>query len=435
MDDRVMASVDVPLVIDLEGALLKSDVFHEALVHVITRQPLQAAQALLMLTKGFAAFKGWVTDLLLPHTRMVPINEAVREVMRQARRDGRKVYLATRADKRVARMVAEEMGDFDGVFASDDGTGLVGKSRACCLVDALGAHGFDYIGNASVDVPVWRVARSAMIAGATSGAVERLRRDVPSAINLDRRASIPQSCVVSLRPHQWIKNILVALPAIAGHDLSLGTLLATLLAFASFSLGASGMYLINDALDVHNDRAHSTKRHRPLAAGLLSFSHVAILCSGSLIVSIALASVLPSAFAAVLIGYFGLTLSYSLYLKRKLMVDVVTLAALYGVRVVAGGVATGIALSHWLVGFCFFIFLSLALMKRATEVQRQPESSVEKIMGRGYRREDLAIMNALLCASGFVGVLILALYINSPDVKLLYARPDLLWGMSLPMLN
>jgi len=428
MDDRVAVPVDVPLVVDLEGSFLKSDVFREALIHSFARRPLRAARALFA-THGIASSRAAVVDLVIPYARMAPVNEAVSEVIRQARKDGRRVYLATGVDKHLAQMVAKSLGDFDGVFAPENGTDLKGESRARCLVTALGAHGFDYVGNAAVDVPVWRVARKSMIAGATSGVVDRVKREVQDTIILDQPASIVKPCWEALRPHQWIKNILVGLPAIAGHDFSLDALISVLVAFACFSLGASSMYLINDALDIYNDRAHSTKRHRPLAAGLLSLSHVAILCSVLVMASIALAVVLSQEFAVVLIGYFGLTLSYSFYLKRKLMIDVVTLAALYGIRVVAGGVATGIALSHWLVGFCFFIFLSLALMKRATEILRQPQSSIEKIMGRGYRREDLAILNALLAASGFVAVLILALYINSPDVKLLYRRPDLLWGI------
>jgi 4-hydroxybenzoate polyprenyltransferase len=148
-------------------------------------------------------------------------------------------------------------------------------------------------------------------------------------------------------------------------------------------------------------------------------------------ISIALGLMLPWAFMAVLGVYLVLSMSYSLYLKRKLMVDVVALAALYGIRVVAGGAAVGIALSDWLVGFCFFIFLSLALMKRTTEIMTLPEDTTGNVKGRGYRRADLPVLNALTTASGFVAVVILALYINSPEVKLLYNRPEVLWGICM----
>jgi 4-hydroxybenzoate polyprenyltransferase len=201
-------------------------------------------------------------------------------------------------------------------------------------------------------------------------------------------------------------------------------------AFASFSLGASSAYLINDMLDLPHDRAHVEKRHRPLAAGVLPLSHALAMCLTTAISSVTLAMLmLPWSFLVVLTAYFGLTGTYAFYLKRKLMIDVVALAALYGLRVLAGGAATGIVLSQWLVGFCFFIFLCLALVKRTSEMIALPEDNFEKIKGRGYRRTDLPTITALTAASGFVAVLVLALYIASPDVKALYSRPELLWGI------
>ncbi len=231
-----------------------------------------------------------------------------------------------------------------------------------------------------------------------------------------------------MRPHQWVKNLLLLLPALAGHDFSPATLVTVLIAFTSFSFGASSVYLINDMIDLPHDRVHVEKRHRPLAAGIVPVSHAAVLFVLLAGISVSLALLLPWSFMLVLAGYLCLAMAYSFYLKRKLMVDVVALAALYGIRVVAGSAATGIILSHWLVGFCFFIFLSLALMKRTTEIVLLPQSSEDNIKGRGYRRADFPTINALTAASGYVAVLVLALYINSPEVKVLYHRPDLLWG-------
>lgn len=230
-----------------------------------------------------------------------------------------------------------------------------------------------------------------------------------------------------LRPHQWLKNGLLFLPSIAGHDFA--GFWPVVLAFVSFSIGASGMYLMNDILDLAHDRSHPEKRHRPLAAGTIPITHGWILSFALASLSVCLAVLLPPNFILVLLGYFVLTTAYSFYLKRKLMIDVVALAALYGIRVVAGSAVSGIVLSQWLVAFCFFIFLSLALMKRTTEITLLPEGSEDKIKGRGYRQTDLPVLNALTVASGFVSVLVLALYINSSDVRTLYRRPDLLWGI------
>jgi 4-hydroxybenzoate polyprenyltransferase len=204
-----------------------------------------------------------------------------------------------------------------------------------------------------------------------------------------------------------------------------------LIAFISFSFAASSVYLVNDILDLSHDRSHREKRRRPLAAGTVPLSHAVLLFCVVAMLATALASALPPTFMLVLGAYFGLSLSYSVYLKRKLMIDVVALAMLYGIRVIAGGAATGISLSHWLDGFCFFIFLSLAMMKRETEIMMLPTTSIDKIKGRGYRRADLLIMTALMAAAGFVAVLVLALYINSPEVRMFYSRPDLLWGICI----
>lgn len=419
----------VPLVVDLDGTLIKTDTLHEALVQLFSQKPIQALRTLPLLVHGRAAFKSAVADHVLPDVDTVPTNEAVFEAIAQAKKDGRKVYLATAADRRFAEAIANSIGKFDGVFASADGINLKGKTKADRLVAAFGMHGFDYIGNDAADIPAWRAARKALIAGAPSRLMRRLSGELPTAIALGTRTPPIKSYLLALRPHQWLKNGLVALPAIAAHDFTIGALITVLIAFTSFSLGASSIYLVNDMLDLPHDRAHPVKRHRSLAAGLVPVTHAILLFGLVAALSIALATLLPWAFMFTLIVYFAFSISYSLYLKRKLMVDVVALAALYGVRVSAGATATGIALSHWLIGFCFFIFLSLALVKRTSEITALTSTAVDKVKGRGYRSEDHQTVVALTAASGFVAVLIFALYISSPDVIALYRNPQLLWGI------
>jgi 4-hydroxybenzoate polyprenyltransferase len=437
MEQAMDQSVDsVPLVVDLDGTLIKVDSLHEAFIQLVSKQPLNALRGLLMLmqgarSQGRAAFKANIANYILPDAKTIPINNSVLAAIRQARLEGRKVYLATAADKRVAEEIASSIGEFDGVFASENGINLKGKAKADHLIATFGEQGFDYIGNAAVDIPIWRAARRALISGASPRLIKRLNGELPDLATLDSREFQIQPYFFALRPHQWLKNSLLALPALAGHDFNITTFITIMIAFLSFSLGASGIYLINDMFDLPHDRAHPEKRHRPLAAGTLPLSHAVALFCLLIALSVAMALTLPWMFLLILAGYFSLSMSYSLYLKRKLMIDVVALAALYGIRVVAGGVAIGISLSDWLIGFCFFIFLSLALVKRTTEMMTMSESSVGNIKGRGYRREDLPIINALTAASGFVAVLVLALYINSPDVKSLYRRPDLLWGICM----
>jgi 4-hydroxybenzoate polyprenyltransferase/phosphoserine phosphatase len=429
MEQSAEAAVDVPLVVDMDGTLIKIDSLHESFVQLSSKKPLLALRALLLLRHSRGAFKAAVADHILLDAATLPLDEATLETIKRARGAGRKVYLATAADRRFAEAVADEIGPFDGVFASEDGINLKGKAKADRLVAAFGLRGFDYIGNDAADIPIWQVARNALVAGASARLVRRLKNELPEATTVSVGGRSIWPYIRALRPHQWLKNGLVALPAVGAHDFSFGTIVTVLIAMASFSLGASSVYIMNDILDLPNDRAHPQKRHRPIAAGVVSLSHALVLLAIVLSLSIALALSLSWAFILVLIVYIGFSTSYSVYLKRKLMIDVVALAALYGIRVLAGGAATGIPLSHWLVGFCFFIFLSLALVKRASEMIALPVTSVGNIKGRGYRREDLQTIIPLSASSGFVAVMVLALYINSAEVRALYHYPELLWGI------
>jgi 4-hydroxybenzoate polyprenyltransferase/phosphoserine phosphatase len=419
--------------VDLDGTLIKVDSLHEAFVQLSAKQPLSALRALLMLKSGRASFKAAVADRVILDPPAFPFDEKVLAAINEARAKGRKIYLATAANELFASAIANSIGHIDGIFASDGKTNLKGQAKAERLIEAFGAHGFDYIGNSTADLHVWRAARMVLVTGAPAKLVGQLTREQLAPKILRARAPAAMAYFEALRPHQWLKNTLLFLPALAGHAFSGQALIPVLIAFASFCFGASSIYLINDMVDLPHDRAHPEKRHRPFAAGIVPVSHGAILFLFTAALSLALAMLLPSAFLVALAGYSALSLSYSLYLKRKLMVDVVALAALYGIRVLAGSAVTGIVLSQWLVGFCFFIFLSLALMKRTTEILQLPEESENNIKGRGYRRTDLPVLIALMAASGFVAVLVLALYINSPDVTTLYLRPDLLWGICIAL--
>jgi 4-hydroxybenzoate polyprenyltransferase len=427
MQQKREASADIPLVVDMDGTLIRVDSLHESFIQLLAKQPFSAIAAVAKIIHGRVAFKKAVADHILPDPHTLPFNESVLDAIKEERRQGRRVYLATASDKRVAEIIADFVGGFSGIFASSPNVNLSGKAKADCLVKAFGEHGFDYIGNAAADIPVWQAARTALVSGASAQLMRR--DDLPGVIELGQRETAIQPLLMSLRPHQWLKNLLVFVPALTAHDFTINTLLLLVAGFMSFSLGASCIYLINDMLDLPHDRAHAEKRRRPLASGAISIVQALILVCITIALSISLSMMLPSAFLLMLGTYLVLSLSYSAYLKRKLMVDVVALAALYGIRVLAGGAAVGIHLTDWLVGFCFFIFLSLALMKRTTEIMTQPEDSTSNIKGRGYRRTDLPVLNALTTTSGFVAVVVLALYINSPEVKVLYSRSEALWGI------
>ena len=249
------------------------------------------------------------------------------------------------------------------------------------------------------------------------------------------RARLTISDVVRIiRPHQWVKNVLIVVPAVTSHHFDFQYAIAALLAFLSFSLCASSVYVLNDFLDREHDRDHPRKKMRPFASGAMPPWAAYILVPVFISASALIAFFLPVLFAYVLGGYFILTLVYTLYAKRMMMIDVVILAVLYGLRVCAGGAALMIPLSEWLIAFCVFFFLSLALIKRAAELRSIISLNQMEISGRGYRADDYQSVQALAGASGFVSVLVISLYFNSDTVRSLYQTPYYLWGIGLIML-
>jgi 4-hydroxybenzoate polyprenyltransferase len=218
---------------------------------------------------------------------------------------------------------------------------------------------------------------------------------------------------------------LVFVPALAAHQAH--ALLSSLLAFISFSLCASSAYILNDLFDLRYDRIHPRKRLRPFAAGRIRIVHGAGLFLMLLMTSLVVALFLPMEFVLVLTVYFILTCAYSLDLKRRMLIDVVTLACLYGSRVVGGGAATGIPLSPWLVAFAIFLFFSLAIIKRCAELGDHLDKGKGNPVGRGYCLDDLPVLRSMAIASGYMSVFVLALYINGDLVGTLYRHPDRLW--------
>ncbi len=417
----------LPLVVDLDGTLLKTDLLFEALFELLATAPLRALRTPLWLRGGKAGFKIRLADVAVLRLHEMPLNEAVLDLVRTAKAEGRPVYLASASDARYVRALADHLGLFDGVFATDAHTNLAGAAKERVLVEAFGAGGFDYVGNATVDLGVWRSARTAYVVDAAPGLIRAANRVCADVRILSPRARRVSDYLRALRMHQWLKNLLILVPGLAAHVLlDPAAILAALLAFLSFSLCASSVYLLNDLLDLGSDRAHATKRHRPFAAGTVPLVHGVLMFPVLLAAALLLAVAVSPGFLLVLVCYYALTLGYSLLIKRKLMVDVVVLACLYGMRVVAGAVALGLPLSKWLIAFSIFLFLSLALVKRAAELANRLKEGRPDPAGRAYRLQDLPVLEMLATASGFAAVLVMAFYVDSPEVLPLYRHPELL---------
>ena len=415
-----------PLAVDVDGTLISGDLLIEGIFRLIAARPLLLFVLPLWLARGRAALKRRVARAMPLSPATLVLNPAVLDEIAAAKTAGREVWLASGSDELVVAPLVESVGAA-GHLASDGRTNLTGQAKADALVEKFGKGGFDYIGNERRDLAVWKQARRAIGVGLRTGLAQRVRTIDAEARFLPGFGGDPRDCFRALRPHQWVKNVLVFVPLMAAHETRAMPWLVATAVCGALSACASGTYLFNDLLDLPHDREHPNKRHRPLAAGqtpLLPAVGLGIaLVAGGLALALWLSPV--TGFCVLL--YLIVTVAYSLSLKRKIFVDVVVLAMLYAIRVLAGAAAGSIRLSPWFLAFFLFIFLALAVVKRQNELYALHKSGRSASGGRAYVVEDLPVLAALGAASGFAAVVILTLYIQSPDVSGLYDRPELLW--------
>lgn len=423
----VTSSIDVPLVIDLDGTLVRTDLLYESFFAAATIGLNHHWLVLAALRRGKPNLKAFLAEASAVDYELLPYNQEVLSLVRAAKSEGRRVYLATASDQKHAEGIAAYLGLFDGIFASDGKTNLSGEEKSQRLVDVFGDHRFDYIGNSHSDLLVWPHARKAYVVGDSASLIRRANSLGISIECVDDSKPSLRLWLKALRVHQYAKNALIFVPLLTAHAYSLFSLFSALLAFISFSLCASSVYLLNDLIDLRADRQHPSKQRRPFASGAIPLAHGVIAIPLLLVVGYVCAILTSLLFTAVLTGYFALTLAYSFTLKRRLMVDIVVLSTLYTTRVIAGAAAILVVPSEWLLAFSMFIFTCLALVKRYVELALRIDRELPDPSNRNYRLIDLPIIGALAAASGFNAVTIFALYVSSPAVGGLYRHPGLLW--------
>lgn len=417
----------VPLCVDLDGTLIRSDLLVESALALLSRSPWSMFAMLGWLLRGKAQLKREIASRVTLDPACLPYNAEVLEWIRE-QQSLRPVVLCTASDAELAQAVAAHVGGFQAVLASDGQRNLSGNNKAQTLVELFGEHGFDYIGNAKVDLKVWKHAHAAITVESSKSLSEAAARLTTVAKRFELPSAELKHWLKALRVHQWIKNALVFLPLLAAHRLfQVNDVLSTLLAFACFSLCASSVYITNDLLDLAADRQHQRKKNRPFAAGHLPLVAGPVVAVALLITSFALATLLREVFVAALAGYYVLTSAYSIRFKRIVMLDVVVLATLYTSRIVAGTAAIQTKPSFWLLAFSMFIFLSLAMVKRYIELLSAQKAGKINASGRGYDVADIPLIQSLGASSGYLSVLVLALYIDSPDSRVLYHHPHYLW--------
>ncbi len=425
---------DPPLVVDLDGTLVRTDLLIENFLTLLAASPYQAVKSLFQLRIGKAALKSHLAEHCDLDVRSLPYNQTLLAFLRSEKAKGRKIFIASASDRQLVQRLADHLDLFDGVFASDGAVNLRGEAKAEVLCAQFAETGFVYVGNDWVDFPVWRAANGVIVVNGSSRLNRSVQAEFPDATVITPREGKWTPYLRAMRPHQWAKNLLVFVPALTAHHFDASALLAGLLAFVSFSLCASSVYLLNDLLDLSNDRDHIHKRHRPFASGEADIFAAPPLIACSLLVSLAVSLFLPSHFRAVLGVYYLLTLLYSTFLKRKPSVDVLTLACLYGLRLLAGAAAVLVPVSPWLMSFGIFLFLCLALVKRWTELVERRDSGAGDPCGRGYTLSDIGVVQMMAAASGYAAVVVSCLYLSSPVVTALYGTPDCLWGIPLVLL-
>jgi 4-hydroxybenzoate polyprenyltransferase len=438
-----------PLCVDLDGTLVKSDTLVDSTLALARQKPAALLQLPGWLMQGKAALKRHITANVNLDVVHLPYNQPLLAYLREQYAAGRPIYLATAADAALARRVADHLGIFAGVLASDGSVNLAGGNKLAAFRERFGDC-FSYIGNASPDLPLLihcsqqsANGSEAMVAN-PHGSLSRSLRSagvVPTQ-RFDDTTHGLKVWMRALRLHQWAKNVLIFVPLLLAHVRGLGPLVGSLIAFFSFSLCASATYIVNDLLDIEADRKHHRKRKRPFASGDLSAITGCMVVGLFLLISLVLAIALPRVVAAIdpihalarplsflfwLAVYTVSTLAYSLRLKRVVLLDVIVLSGLYTVRILAGSAATGVLISPWLAGFSIFFFLSLAFVKRFAELESLRQRDAAPANGRGYLIADLEQLRALGSAAGYVSVVVLTFYISTLDAANLYSHTVRLW--------
>lgn len=425
-----MNSQNLPvLAVDLDGTLLRSNMLYESFWSAFSTGWSTPLRMLPSFLRGRSHLKHFLSANSAIDVALLPYNQEVIAYVARWRSQGGKTALVTAANGELANRIGEHLGLFDEVIGSEQSLNLKGPIKAQMLRDRYGSGNFAYIGDSPADLAVWPDAAKVIACAPGARLKAELQRTYPDAEIIGHAPRTPAAYVKAIRVHQWAKNVLVFLPMMGAHQFGLAALAAGLLAFVAFSLIASSVYVLNDLLDLSADRRHPRKRMRPFASGAIPIEHGMLMWLVLFAAGLFTGSLLGWGFLAVLLAYLVITTAYSFYLKRKVIIDVCTLAGLYTIRIAAGAVAVAVPLSMWMLAFSLFLFFSLAAVKRHAELVLSDAAGERWTSGRGYSTSDVGIVSQMGISSGYVSVLVLALYINSSVVTRYYGFPELLWGI------
>ncbi len=420
-----------PLVVDLDGTLTPTDTLVESVLQLVKRSPSTLFQLPLWLLRGRAAFKLIVAAKGRIAVDRLPYRKPLLDYLREEREKGRVIILATASHKSVASRVSRHLGVFDDVIATEGLRNLKGTAKLQAIKERVGPD-FVYAGDSVADVPIWKAGKSAILVGLSSKMASTIRQSTAIEQEFPKARAALRGWMQALRVHQWLKNLLLFVPVLTAFSFfDLARLSKVVLAFLSFSVSASAMYILNDLWDLENDRAHPRKFLRPFASGeipLLAGIAVALL---TLILGFLLATFVSPGFVLILCLYLFITMTYSLKLKKYVLIDVIVLSMLYTLRILAGSSASNISVTSWLLAFSVFMFLSLALVKRCAELVSIGQGTEKDARGRDYRVSDLMVLWPLGIGTGVSAVVVFGLFISAPETQSRYATPQALWFVAV----
>ena len=425
-----MASLK-PLVVDLDGTLIKTDLLWEAINSLVLRNPLNLLKIIrwALLGKSYLKFK--IASQEPIKIDSLPFNNNLIKYLKLKKAEGRLVVLCTGSDQRWANLVANHLDVFDASYGSSQSRNLCGENKKLFLISLYGEFGYDYIGNSIADIEPWSKASTKFLIGQHKKILQKLQAldNFGGCFEIENRNKLI-SIIALGRPIQWSKNLLIFIPLFGAHlYASWGLLSLVITAFLIFNMATWGIYALNDLFDINEDRLHPIKKGRPIASGALSipaaWTALPVLIMSPLFFAFHL---LPFEFFLCLLAYMIVASLYSRFIKKIVLFDVFTLSFLYIIRIISGAYAIDIDVSFWLLTFSFFFFLNLALLKRSSELKMTLRISKRQLIpGRGYIPNDILIISCMGIASGYISSLVLALYIQDPQIVQLYTSPRVLW--------
>ncbi|MBI3347419.1 MAG: UbiA family prenyltransferase, partial [Burkholderiales bacterium] len=423
-----------PLVVDLDGTLTPTDTLVESVFRLLKQSFLNIFLLPFWLLQGRAALKRNIAAKVKLSAAGLPYNPELLAYLRAEKQAGRKIFLATAAHESIAQAVAAHLDLFDGVLASDEGVNLKGSAKLQAIRTQIDGR-FVYAGDSRADIPIWQSAQAAVLVGVSPALAEAIGPGISVEKTFQHGSAGIGTWLRALRVHQWVKNLLLFVPLLTAYSfLDVGSVFRMVLAFFAFSFCASATYLMNDLWDLDSDRAHPRKRMRPFASALIPLLHGVAMALVFMCMGFALALAVSKAFVLILVLYVILTTTYSWVLKEYVLVDVLMLALLYTLRIFAGAVAIQVSTSSWLLAFSVFVFLSLALVKRCSELVSLGEGGQKMTRGRDYRVTDLVILWPLGMGAALSAVVVFGLFISAPETQHQYATPTLLWFVALALI-